>query len=76
MVVIPTWHREPTIPALPKKYSEFSMERKKVTIELTISTGFANARQIENDLDKILMPVRNKEAGSVMVVDYDIKKID
>ena len=52
------------------------MERKKVTIELTISTGFANARQIENDLDKILMPVRNKEAGSVMVVDYEIKKID
>lgn len=69
-------HREPTTHVLRRKYLVFSMERKKVTIELTISTGFANARQIENDLDKILMPVRNKEAGSVMVVDYDIKKID
>lgn len=49
-----------------------SMERKKVTIELTVLTSRIASRDIERDLDRLLLPLKSVESGETKVDDVDI----
>ena len=49
-----------------------SMERKKVTIELEVLTSRIASRDIERDLDRLLLPLKSVESGETKVDDVDI----
>ena len=48
------------------------MERKKVTIELEVLTSRIASRDIERDLDRLLLPLKSVESGETKVDDVDI----
>ena len=51
------------------------MERKKVVIELEVFTSRMTSREIERDLDKLLVPLRDIESGQTTVKDVEVKEI-
>ena len=51
------------------------MEKRKVTIELEVLTARMTEREIERDLDRLLVPLRDIESGQTTVKDVEIKEI-
>lgn len=51
------------------------MERKKVIVELTVLTQRFQDRDIERDIDALILPLRRKESGQTEIEDVDIKSI-
>lgn len=51
------------------------MERKKVVIELEVLTSRMTSREIERDLDRVLVPLRDIESGQTTVKDVEVKEI-
>lgn len=52
------------------------MERKKVVIELEVLTSRMTSREIERDLDRVLIPIRNIESGHTTITDTNIKSVE
>ena len=52
------------------------MEKKKVTVELTVLTSRANNREVEHDLWKLCPAFRGLESGATQIDDIDIKSIE
>lgn len=48
------------------------MEKKKVVVELEVLTARMTSREIERDLDKLLVPLNNIETGQTTIVGTDI----
>ena len=51
------------------------MEKKKVTIELEVLTSQWQDREIERDLDRLVLPLKNVESGQTRVTNIEIKAI-
>ena len=51
------------------------MERKKVVIELDVLTSRFSSRDVERDLDRILIPLRTIESGQTKIEEVTIKEI-
>lgn len=49
-----------------------TMEKKKVTIELEVLTGRMTSRDIERDLDRVLIPLRSIGSGETTINDVEI----
>lgn len=49
------------------------MERKKVIIEMSVLTSRFLDREVERDLDDILLPLVNKESGETTIEEIEIK---
>lgn len=65
----------PTIQESLKKYSECDMEKRKIIVELEVLTARMTDREIERDLDRLLVPLRDIESGQTTVKDVEIKEI-
>ena len=51
------------------------MEKRIVTIELAVLTARGTDREIERDLDRLVIPLRDLESGQTTVKDVEIKEI-
>lgn len=49
-----------------------SMERKKVVVELEVLTSRFASRDIEKDLDRVLLPLKTIESGETKIDNVDI----
>ena len=48
------------------------MERKKVIIELSVLTQRAMAREIERDVEHLVLPLKNVEYGQTVIDEVEI----
>lgn len=53
-----------------------SMEKKIVTVKLTVLTQRSTARDIEQDMDHLVLPLRKLESGQTAVCDVEITKVE
>ena len=44
-------------------------------VELTVLTEHWRERDIEHDIDGLMMPLRKKESGKTTVDDYEVRRI-
>lgn len=51
------------------------MEKRIVTIELEVLTARMTDREIERDLDRLVLSLRDIESGQTTVKDVEIKEI-
>ena len=51
------------------------MERKKVLIELDVRTEHWRDRDIERDVIRLVMPLKNVESGNTVVDEVEIKEV-
>ena len=51
------------------------MEKKKVLVELTVLTGHWRDRDIERDIDRLMIPLRNVESGQTVIDEVEIKSV-
>lgn len=51
------------------------MERKKVIIELSVLTRRMTDRDVERDVGRLMLPLRNVESGQTVVDDVDVKEV-
>ena len=51
------------------------MEKRKIIVELEVLTSRITDREIERDLDRLLVPLRDIESGQTSVQDVEIKEI-
>ena len=51
------------------------MEKKKVLVELTVMTSHWRDRDIERDVDRLVLPLRNVESGQTVIDEVVIKEV-
>ena len=51
------------------------MEKRIVTIELEVLTARMTDREIERDIDRLVLPLRDLESGQTTVKDLEVKEI-
>ena len=51
------------------------MERKKVIVELDVRTEHWRDRDIEMDVIRLVMPLKNVESGKTVVDEVEIKEV-
>ena len=51
------------------------MERRKVIVELSVLTMRHTDRDIERDIDRVVLPLRNIESGQTTVEDVEVKDV-
>ena len=56
-------------------YRRRGMERKKVIIELSVLTQRAMAREIEMDVDHLVLPLKNVEYGQTVIDEVNVKEV-
>lgn len=49
-----------------------TMEKKKVVVELEVLTGRMTSRDIEHDLDRVLLPLKSIESGDTTINDINM----
>lgn len=48
------------------------MERRRVTVELSVLTQRMSSREVERDVDSLVRSLKGQESGQTEVTDYDI----
>lgn len=51
------------------------MEKRKVIIELEVLTARMTDREIERDIDRLVLPLRDLESGQTTVKDVEVKEV-
>lgn len=51
------------------------MERKKVIVELSVLTQRMTGREVERDVDHLILPLRNVESGKTVIDEVTIKEV-
>lgn len=52
-----------------------AMERRKVIVELSVLTDHWRDRDIERDIDGLVLPLRKRENGRTMIDEVEIKSV-
>lgn len=52
------------------------MERKRVIVELTVLTQRMTEREIERDVDHLVLPLKNVEYGQTVIDDVKVKEVE
>ena len=52
------------------------MERKKVIIELSVLTQRMTDREIEQDVDRLVLPLRHLEYSHTVIDDVKVKEVE
>lgn len=51
------------------------MEKRKIIVEIEVLTARMTDREIERDLDRLVLPLRDLESGQTTVKDIEVKEI-
>ena len=51
------------------------MEKRKVTVELTVYTERMTDREIEQDIDRLVLPLRHLEYGHTSIEEVKVKEV-
>ena len=55
--------------------NRIGMEKRKVTVELTVYTERMTDREIEQDVDRLVLPLRHLEYSHTVIDDVKVKEV-